>query len=257
MRLICRVTLAILIIAILTGCQKKTEDENGPVQETNNLEEVTSIIDNTQSDENGDSLKEESAEDKNDIDNVGGVEQVVSVEEANESNELTISIVEHNSDDIWDAELMEAVSVAPIQELGFLGKTSHAMWYLEINNAINVAYKNLKIDYTVRIYKHDVKFGIDYADVVSYDLQLFGEFSKSVIIDDLLELERKEYDIAYLGTIPYIEIEIDGVSIDNKLLDIELPIVEYIYPEFNYLDDSQHLRELLGVNYLIEELMKE
>lgn len=248
-RFVYRIAIAAIIIIIATGCQNVKINEESTPQDNSDVEDTILVVSDTQPNDNEKMIEEEITED-----DIIEEEQVTSEEESISTVIPHISVVEENSNDIWNAKLMGLVAEEPIRELGFLGKTSQVKWYVEISNTSDVTYKNIKIDYTVRAYKHDVVFGIDYADVTSYNLQLFSEFSNSITLDILDVGESMEYDLAYLGTIPYIEIGIDDVSMDGTSLELELPSIEYMYPEFDYLADSQHLRELLGVNYLLEEL---
>lgn len=161
--------------------------------------------------------------------------------------DITVSLKLEESDEAWDEKVMDAISPQPIIDLGFIHVVDNKRWLIEVKNNDNRDLRTVEIIYSITAYKHEIEFGIDKADIKRYEPVVYKQFSNKIKVDELDMEESMTEIIFYMGTFPYVEVRVDKIMVNGIEQLIQLPSESYLYHEFNELQDSQHLRLLLGI----------
>jgi hypothetical protein len=162
---------------------------------------------------------------------------------------ISISIYLEEADQSWDQEVMSDVREEPISALGFLSEPAKQKITLSAkvaNLEESFPQEDISIEYTIRLYKHDLTLGCDYIDVLDYQLRECIEVQRTIDLGKVQDEWIIEEVLSYIGTIPYVEVEINKLMIGERSVSIDADPFTYLYEEFLYLVDSPHLRELLG-----------
>lgn len=148
----------------------------------------------------------------------------------------------------WDKSLMSDFNPEKIKGKGFVYKSANKKWNLKIYNNGNRPAANIKLNYTIKTYKHDIKFGIDEADILDYTPVDYKSVSKKLEIDYLPPNTNESYTIFFMSTFPKADLLINLLKCDGgTFIEKEVRVSKYFNEEFEYIKDSPHLKKLLGL----------
>ena len=146
----------------------------------------------------------------------------------------------------WDKSIMSDFGLDPIIGEGFVYEPANKKWILKISNEGTVEASDIEVIYKIIAYKNDIEYGIDEHDIKSYKPVIYKQKTSTLKINKLSAGELKCYDVFFMGTYPAADIKIESVVSEGKTIGGP---VEYNYQhtEFNQIEDTPHLRKLLGV----------
>lgn len=131
---------------------------------------------------------------------------------------------------------------------GFIYKPASIKWVLEIINIGNDEAQDIEIRYTITAYKHDIKYGIDEADILCYRPIVYKEESCTISINKLMSSESRRFEVFSMGVFPLVDLNISSIRYnDNAYHNQYKTTHRYTYYEFDLIEDNQHLRKLLGL----------
>lgn len=146
----------------------------------------------------------------------------------------------------WDTEIMNEISHKPIIDIGFIPRADSRKWEVEIKNIGEYVLNNVKLKYKIIAYKYDIEFDESTATVLSNDLVVFKELIGEMTIENIAPETFENETIFYMGTFPYVEIEIEEVLVDGMDKDISVK-VENEYFGFEWLSDMQDTLVMYGI----------
>lgn len=161
---------------------------------------------------------------------------------------ISVSLRTEDTNEVWVNSIMSSFSEEPIIGEGYIDKPVNKKWTLEVYNKGMVEIEDIEINYTINTYKHEIEYGIDKTDIKSYKPVIYKTVTKTIKISKLIPGEKKEFDVIYMGTFPMIDLNINSITSSNNVNFIEGQYIYYYYfNEFRELQDSPHLRQLLGL----------
>lgn len=122
-------------------------------------------------------------------------------------------------------------------------------WYIRLINNGDLPATNVILDYSLLIKKTEFEFGIDKADVINDRFVNFTRLSETFNYDYIPPGGVIEETILYLtGDFPCADLVIDRLkSTERVFIGKDTLLKKYEHPEFQMLEDSHHLRQMLGV----------
>jgi len=155
-------------------------------------------------------------------------------------------IVDANSE--WNELVMEPFDLAPPKSEGFTYSNADKKLVLEVTNNSGEPLTDVLITYEVIAYKNEIEFGIDRADVIDYYPVIHKQAIQEWKIESIAKGDVIKKDVFFMGTYPQVEVNLLSITMSgNNLIDSKKVITKYRHGEFEYLEDSQHLRKMLGV----------
>lgn len=156
----------------------------------------------------------------------------------------TISRIEDSAE--WDKSIMTDFGLEPIKGEGFVYESANKKWILEVANKGTVEASGIEVTYKIIAYKNDIEYGIDELDIKSYKPVIYKQKTSTLKIDKLSPGESKSYDVFFMGTYPSADLKIESLVSEGK--NVGDPIeYNYQHNEFDQIEDTPHLRKLLGV----------
>lgn len=166
----------------------------------------------------------------------------------NYSPKLYIVPLKKDAKNEWNKTIMKEFINDDLSREGFVYKKSEKKMNVEIFNNGNKPATNIKVNYNVVTYINNVEFGMDRADIVNYEPVVYKKVSKTIHIDYLPPNTSKEFTIFYMSRFPRIDLEIEQLkSNEDNFINDRTKIHTFQNREFNKIQDSNHLRKLLGV----------
>lgn len=122
------------------------------------------------------------------------------------------------------------------------------LWQLKVVNIGDLPATNVKGEYSLTIKIARFDFGTDRADVINEKFVDYKTIVKKFQYDYIAPDSEKILDIAYLkGEFPYADLKINKlISNERKFLNKKILLETYEHPEFKTLQDSHHIRQMLG-----------
>ncbi len=154
-----------------------------------------------------------------------------------------------DSEHTYDARVMEHFGFEDLIGDGFTYSTENYMWILSIKNNGDRPATKIKLKYEINLFRNEITFGIDRADVIDYHPILHKSVVQEIEIDYLPPGESIDKTIYYMENYPEANISIISLtSKENKYIKEKVIISKYTHSEFERLEDSHHLRQMLGIN---------
>lgn len=122
-------------------------------------------------------------------------------------------------------------------------------WIIQIRNVGDHASTNIKINYSILVKKMNIVYGIDEVDVLDYYLKDFYVFSNEIEIPYMGGNQIKDLPVLMFdGEFPEADLIINGLKSDQAEFITEPIKVDTIrHQDFDCLEDSPHLRRMLGI----------
>lgn len=166
-----------------------------------------------------------------------------------------VSVVKFDHDNKWDSRYLlkhrEKLNEINFGSQGFpTSKFLHdeQKWDLFIYNNGDLAATNIVIKYKIVIYKHEIKYGVDSADVTNANLVVATFYETEERLDYLAPNTKYQVPLIYLeGKFPQAKLEILELKCNENII-IKEPICIYTYehPGANELADSPDYRKFVG-----------
>lgn len=128
------------------------------------------------------------------------------------------------------------------------------IWEIEIHNYGDFPATNIKIEYALILYKADLKFGIDEADLTGYNFESFKTHIGHSNFDYLAPQDSKYVKVLYVcGRFHKAELIVRSLQSDElSYFDQRMIIDTYTHPGLNYQPNDYQFKLLLGVHKPIE-----
>lgn len=123
------------------------------------------------------------------------------------------------------------------------------VWIIELLNDGGFASTNIRLDYSVIVRRTELEFGIDESDVISDRLVDFYTYNHEIEIPYLGGNQVQRLPILiYDGEFPEADLVINSLTCDeNKFITKPVKVDTIKHPDFDWLEDSPHLRKMWGL----------
>lgn len=154
-----------------------------------------------------------------------------------------------DSENQYDARVMEPFGFGNLEGEGFTYSTEDYKWILSLKNNGDRPATRIIIKFEITLYKNEITFGTDKADVIDYHPIVHKRVFREVEVDYIPPGGSISEVVYYMQNCPEAEIAIISLkSKESKYIKERIVISKYRHSEFERLEDSHHVRQMLGVN---------
>lgn len=152
----------------------------------------------------------------------------------------------------WDKSVMldvlEGGTSTSLKGPGFVYKSADKKWVLEVHNNGNSPATDIEVLYSVIAYKHEIVFGIDEADIKDYYPVKCAIKKETIRIDYIPPHSNQTFTVFFMDKFPKADLTIELLKCDGRsFITKPTRIATYFNQEFDCIEDSPHLRKMVGL----------
>jgi hypothetical protein len=154
----------------------------------------------------------------------------------------------------YDRSVNEGIGLPDdYKKIGFVSELADKMIIVKlINNGVAPA-TNIKLKYTIILYKHYVEFepnsrliDIDTAKLIEYK-----KITRTILVDYLPPNDQIEKPVMFIDYFPFVKVQVNLLKSDSsKFIKKEAIILDYHHPSYETIADSNDMRFLFGGKWM-------